>query len=101
MLLPAPARRRGPGNIVALITRDIRAFVERDWRSVRESKDDYWAARIARLGPAEGLRIAGELRAQVIAMHPEWPAADDREADLASHARVSELMRRADAARRG
>jgi hypothetical protein len=84
-----------------VVTRGIRAFVDRDWRGLRDSKDDYWAERITRLGPAEGLRIAGELRAQVIAMHPDWPADDDREADLAGHARLSELLRRADAARRG
>jgi len=84
-----------------VVTRGIRAFVDRDWRSIRDNKDDYWAERITRLGPGEGLRIAGELRAQVIAMHPDWPAAEDREADLANHARLSELLRRADAARRG
>jgi hypothetical protein len=84
-----------------VITRDIREFVARDWAAARDAKDDYWGARIATLGPAEGLRIAGELRAQVIAMQPDWPTPEDREADLASHARLSQLFRRADAARRG
>ena len=82
------------------MTRGIRDFVARDWHRLRESKDDYWAARIARLGPAEGLRIAGELRAQVMAIHPDWPSAADRDADLADHARLADLFRRADAARR-
>ena len=83
-----------------MITRGIRDWAGRDWRALRDSKDDYWAARIAELGPAEGLRIAGELRAQVIALHPDWPPPDDRAADLASHVRLSELFRRADATRR-
>ena len=83
-----------------MITRAIRQFVERDWRAARDSKDDYWGARIARLGPAEGLRIAGELRAQVLALQPDWPAADDREADLAGHIRLAALLRRVDSASR-
>jgi hypothetical protein len=82
-----------------VLTRGIREFVDRDWAGARDRKDDYWAERIATLGPAEGLRIAGELRAQVLAMHPGWPAAADRDADLASHIRLCDLFRRADAAR--
>ena len=84
-----------------MVTRGAREFADRAWRALRDSKDDYWGARIALLGPAEGLRIAGELRAQVIAMHPDWPAPQERDADLNSHARLSELFRRADATRRG
>jgi hypothetical protein len=80
------------------VTDGIHEFVNRDWRAARAGKDDYWGARIARLGPAEGLRIAGELRAQVLTLHPDWPAPEDRDADLANHVRLSELFRRADSA---
>jgi len=75
--------------------------MDRKWHAVRDQKDRYWLARIAQLGVAEGLRIAGELRAQVIAQDPGWPHDEDRAADLAGHARLAELFRRADAARRG
>jgi hypothetical protein len=55
-----------------VITGGIREFVGRDWTAVRESTDAYWAARIER-GPAEGLRIADELRRQMLLQNPEWP----------------------------
>jgi hypothetical protein len=83
-----------------VITRGIRDYVSRDWQAVRESKDDYWGRRISRMGAAEGLRVADELRRQALLMNDGWPSAADRAADLASHARVAELMRRADSARR-
>ena len=83
-----------------MVTRGIREYVSRDWQAARDSKDDYWAERIARLGPAEGLRIAGELRDQVLALNPDWPSADERRADLACHVRLAELFRRADSVRR-
>jgi len=41
---------------------------------VRDSKDAFWATRIARLGPIEGLRIADELRRQVVRQNPNWPS---------------------------
>jgi hypothetical protein len=81
--------------------RDIVEFVSRDWASPRRAKDDYWAARIARLGAAEGLRIADELRRQAIAQNPSWPSSDDREQDLLAHARLTERLRRVTPLRRG
>jgi hypothetical protein len=83
-----------------VITRGIREFLERDWRAARDSKDTYWADRIARLGPAEGLRIADELRRQAILQDPERPRPSARRLDLLSHVRVAELLRRARPTRR-
>lgn len=83
------------------VTRGIRDYLSRDWDAMRAAKDDYWAARIRRLGPREGLRIADHLRRQVLARQPEWPSKAERSADLAVHARVAELLRRVDHARRG
>ena len=83
-----------------MITRGIREFVSRDWRAARESKDTYWGDRVSRLGSQEGLRIADELRRQALALDPAWPHVADRRADLLVHARVSDLLRRADSARR-
>jgi hypothetical protein len=81
------------------ITVGIRGYVSRDWNAVRASKDAYWAERIARLGPGEGLRIADELRRQALRQQPGWPRAEDRRADLMAHVRLSEILRRASHAR--
>jgi hypothetical protein len=83
-----------------VITRGIRELRDRDWDAARESKDTYWGERIARLGPIEGLRIAEELRRQVLTHNPAWPSASDRHQDLLSHVRLAELFRRAGTARR-
>jgi hypothetical protein len=79
----------------AVITREIQSYVSRDWAAARESKDAFWARRIARLGPIEGLRIADELRRQVIRQNPEWPNDQERADDMAAHTRLSGLLRRA------
>jgi len=83
------------------ITRGIEEYVARDWATARTAKDDYWAARIRRLGAAEGVRIADELRRQMLAIDPHWPSKAERDDDLASHARTAELLRRAHHARGG
>jgi hypothetical protein len=77
-----------------VVTRRIRDYVSRDWQAVRDSKDAYWAERIARLGPGEGIRIADELRRQMLQLHPGWPGDGDRRDDLLAHVRLSELLRR-------
>lgn len=84
-----------------MLTDGIRDFMRRNWRGLRERKDAHWADRIAKLGPAEGLRIGDELRAQVLAQDPTWPGPEARAADLAHHVRLAELFRNADPARRG
>jgi hypothetical protein len=83
-----------------VITRGIRELVGRDWAAVRENKDAYWAARIDRLGPIEGIRIADELRRQMRLRNPEWPDARLREDDLLAHVRLAHLFRRASPTRR-
>jgi hypothetical protein len=80
------------------MTHGIREFMSRDWDAARAAKDRYWADRVARLGPIEGLRIADELRRQA-RCDPSWPRPDDRDADLASHVRLAALFRRVDTAR--
>jgi hypothetical protein len=85
--------------MASVITRGIREYMARDWAAVRRAKDDYWAERTARLGPEEALRIADELRRQVIEHNPGWPTEEDRQQDLLAHIRLSELLRRASPAR--
>ena len=84
-----------------MITRGIRELVARDWEAVRESKEIYWSERIRRLGAGEGLRIAGELRLQMIQRDPAWPDDDARQADLRFHGSMAERLRRTGATRRG
>lgn len=83
-----------------MITDGIRELMGRDWRAARAAKDAYWAERVARLGPMEGLRIADELRRQALLLHPAWPDAADRDRDMLAHVRLAELFTRADSARR-
>jgi hypothetical protein len=83
-----------------MITRGIVEFMSRDWRAAREAKDAYWAERLARLGPGEGLRVAEELRRQALRQDPAWPHADERHLDLLAHIRLAELLQRAGSTRR-
>jgi len=78
-----------------MLTRGIREFVARDWGAARRSKDAYWAERIDQLGAREAFRIADELRRQALQINPAWPHPDERRLDLAAHALLAELMRRA------
>ncbi len=77
-----------------MIERGIREYMSREWDVARRSKDEYWAERIARLGPLEGFRIAEELRQQALLQHPGWPHPSDRRDDILAHERLSELLRR-------
>jgi hypothetical protein len=86
-------------NII-VITRGIRELVGRDWAAARENKDAYWGRRIASLGAAESLRIADQLRRQVILRDPNWPDAGMRQADVLLHVRLAEQLRRAGPTRR-
>lgn len=81
------------------VTRGIEDYMSRDWAATRQAKDGYWAARIRRCGPGEGLRIADELRRQVLVLDLDWPSPAERHRDLEDHARVSRLLRRVDHAR--
>jgi hypothetical protein len=83
-----------------VIARGIKEFLSRDWQASREAKDAYWGDRIARLGPEEGLRIAGELWRQARVQDPRWPHPDDRRQDLLAHIRVVHLLRHASTTRR-
>lgn len=85
---------------VCVTTWGIREFMARDWDAVRAAKDTYWGDRVARLGAAEGLRIADELRRQARAMDAAWPHAADRRRDLRAHVVLRERLARASSARR-
>jgi hypothetical protein len=72
----------------------LRAYVDRDWSSAARDDEHAWIEQARRQGPAGGVRIAGELRRQVVAMHPDWPSQQERDEDLATHLRVIDALRR-------
>jgi hypothetical protein len=78
---------------------DVQSYLDRDWDRARASKDRYWAERKRTLTPEEALRIADGLRLQVRSLRPDWPDAEQRAADIATHVRVSKLLRRVPATR--
>jgi hypothetical protein len=82
-----------------VVTRGIREYLGRDWHAVRANKDAYWAERVARLGAYEALRVADELRCQMLSMQPAWPDVAQRDDDLRSHICLAERFRRAGPAR--
>ncbi|MCK6591637.1 MAG: hypothetical protein L6Q76_29125 [Polyangiaceae bacterium] len=69
-------------------------FARRNWSEAERLKAIYWRDWKRRRGPAAGIRVADELRLQVLRMRPGWPSARERQADLAAHLRVIEALRR-------
>jgi hypothetical protein len=79
---------------------DVARLAHRDWDAVDASKTEQWLHERQRRGIPWCLRIAEELRRQVVRQRAEWPSAEERETDLATHVRVSEALRRVARARR-
>lgn len=72
----------------------LRDFIERDWSSPTHDKERYWRDYKREHGPAAGIRIADELRRQVLAARPDWPSEREREQDLATHHRIIDVLYR-------
>jgi hypothetical protein len=72
--------------------RDIRAYLDRDWKWIARAKDEYWAERKRRLGLGEVLRVMSDLREHARALRPEWPTPEERAEDLQVHERVAEAL---------
>lgn len=72
----------------------LRAYVDRDWEAGARDDERSWIEQARRQGPAGGIRIAAELRRQVLAMRPDWPSQRERDEDLATHLRVIDALRR-------
>lgn len=66
-----------------------------DYDAAERVRTEYWVERLRRLGPAESLRVAEELRRHVRTLRPDWPDRREREADLATHMAVHEALSRA------
>ncbi|HYU25016.1 MAG TPA: hypothetical protein VEO74_07430 [Thermoanaerobaculia bacterium] len=72
---------------------DILAYVNRDWRGIARHKERFWAERKKQMTPTEVLALADDLRVEMLSRRPDWPSAEERRADLETHARVSEMLR--------
>jgi hypothetical protein len=79
---------------------DIRAFVQRDWDAIAAAKREAWIEAHRRLGADGALAQADGLRLHVRLLRPDWPTQQERQEDLAVHARVAEALRRVGNARR-
>ena len=73
---------------------DLLAYLGRDRDLVEQSRAEHWARMRAERGPGYGILIADELRRHARALHPEGPTDEERATDLASHARVAEILSR-------
>ncbi|MCC6902540.1 MAG: hypothetical protein IT377_26450 [Polyangiaceae bacterium] len=58
------------------------------------AKELYWREYKLRHGPLAGIRVADELRRQVIAQRPDWPTPAERADDHAAHLRALDALAR-------
>jgi hypothetical protein len=84
-----------PSCILEVVRReDIVAFARRSRRRVDESRSEYWAA-FNRTGDADrAFALADTLRRHVLMLRPDWPTAEDRQADLETHLRLCDAFHR-------
>ncbi len=74
---------------------DLIAFARRDWGALAELEPELQRTRRAKRGAAASFEVVDELRAQVHAMHPDYPSEADRQADLDAHILLADRLRRA------
>ena len=79
---------------------ELRRFARQDWEAAQRDKELYWRDWKRQHGPAAGIRIADELRKQVLAQKPGWPSDEERWEDLLTHLRVIEALQRVPPRRR-
>jgi hypothetical protein len=73
---------------------DIAAFARRDWTAAAACKEAQWLEERRRRGVRWCFEVADGLFRQVVKQQPAWPAAGERQADLDTHVRVGEALRR-------
>jgi hypothetical protein len=70
----------------------IREFVQRDWAAVEDESASFWAAHARTMTPSARMELSAALFHHVRTIRPSWPSATEREADLAHHNRVAEVL---------
>lgn len=73
---------------------DLRAFAQRDWKAVAESKTRFWIDAKRRMEGAGALAMGDILRRHALEARPDWPSPSDRMEDLSTPARVSAALAR-------
>jgi hypothetical protein len=82
------------------VKEDLIAYARRNRAAFAKLKRRYWAKRKAHMTPAQALAVGDALREHYKSTHPSWPTEEDRQEDLASHIRVSEMLRSVKVVRR-
>lgn len=77
-----------------MVGEDLLQLVRRDRGAVEQARATHWREVALNGGAAALLVIADGLRRHVQARCPGWPDETEREADLASHIRVSRALSR-------
>ena len=73
---------------------DLQAFVQRDWNLIARAKAEGWIEQKAAMTPSAAFQLGAELLRYARTLRPDWPNESERDADLASHVRVAEMLQR-------
>ncbi|MDI3285503.1 cysteine peptidase family C39 domain-containing protein [Polyangium sp. 15x6] len=76
---------------------ELRRFARQDWAAAARGKELYWRDWKRKHGAAAGIRMADELRKQVLAQKPGWPSDEERREDWEAHWREIDAFDRLDA----
>lgn len=77
--------------MLLMVRRDSGTYLS---RLACTAENTHSSQRIRALGPILCFRIADEMRSQVLSVYPDWPSREEREADLAHHVRLTDMLRR-------
>lgn len=72
----------------------LRAFRDRDWKAVREAKEQFWAEDHRRGGPLSAFALSAALWGHARALDPMWPSAEQRAEDLTHHIELADRIQR-------
>lgn len=72
----------------------LRAFRNRDWKAVREAKEQFWAEEQRSRGPLDAFALSGAMWEHARAIDPMWPNPEQRTEDLAHHIELADRFRR-------
>ena len=74
---------------------DVRIYARRPWAMVTALKQEHWARERAARGPTATFEVSQALWAHMRQLHPGWPSAEERRADLAHHVALKRAIDRA------
>ena len=74
---------------------DLKAYLERAWRTAEALKRVHWAREFAARGPEATIQAAHALFQHMRLVRPDWPSADQRREDFAHHVELKQRIDRA------